>query len=107
VVGHCDHGSWASQTRFLDWRPFSYFTLERRTTKWSPNAAPRLTETVELTPLDDGGTLVRFSMRAHSLPGRLMMKVVAGSLRRQFEKDFTLLAKVMAEDAGAVAAPVG
>jgi hypothetical protein len=95
--------------RYVDWRPFSHFTLERNTTKWSPMAAPRLTETMELVQLPDGSTELRYRMRAHSFFGRLVIKVFGGSVRTTFEKQVEAMAKAIAADRtpieGATAAP--
>jgi hypothetical protein len=84
--------------RFVDWRPFSYYTLERMTTKSSLMAAPRLTETMELMPLDEDATEIRYRMRAHSTPGRLKMKLAGPLVRRSFERELALLARAIDED---------
>jgi uncharacterized protein YndB with AHSA1/START domain len=101
AVGHCDHGSWASDMRFVDWQPFSYYTLERNTTRSSLMAAPRLTETMELVPLDDGATELRYRMRAHSAAGKLKMKFAGPLVRRSFKKELALLARAIEEDGAA------
>jgi uncharacterized protein YndB with AHSA1/START domain len=102
AVGHCDHGSWASDMRYVDWRPFSYFTLERNTTKWSPMAAPRLTETLELAQISDESTELRYRMRAHSALGRLVIRVFGASVRRTFANQTDLMARAIAEDRSSV-----
>jgi uncharacterized protein YndB with AHSA1/START domain len=98
AVGHCDHGAWASDMRIVDWRPFSYYTLERTTTRSSLAAAPSLTETMELVPLDDGTSELRYRMRARTTPGKLKMKLAGPMVRRSFEREFVLLARAIEED---------
>jgi len=98
AVGHCDHGSWASDTRYLDWRPFSYCTLERVSTKGSLTAAPPMLETMELAALADGRTELRYRMQARTRAGRLKLKLFGPMVRRSFEKELLLLERVLRED---------
>ena len=85
-------------TRYLDWRPFSYCTLERVSTKGSLTAAPPMLETMELAALADGRTELRYRMQARTRAGRLKLKLFGPMVRRSFEKELLLLERVLRED---------
>lgn len=61
---HCDHGSWSSNARFVDWQPPRYFTLRRKASGRSWQAPPPMLEMTEFIPRDDGGTDVTIRMRS-------------------------------------------
>ncbi len=104
AVGHCDHGSWASDMRYVDWRPFSYFTLDRIATRGSLAAAPPMRETLELVPLNDGRSELRYRMQAKTRGGRVKLKLFGPMVRRMFAKQLGLLEAAMREDAASAAA---
>jgi len=60
AVSHCSHGSWAANLRYIDWRPFHYFTDELQPTKGGLMAAPAMTETVEFVPTANGTTAMHY-----------------------------------------------
>jgi hypothetical protein len=65
---HCAHGEGNADglREYLDWRPFSYFT-NRYTSLRNGNEGlkhfDRCLETMEFTPLEDGGTAVNYRIR--------------------------------------------
>ena len=98
AVGHCDHGGWASDMRFVDWRPFSYFTLERTIPRSSFVAAPPATETLELVPLEDGATELHYRIRATRSSGRLKLRLFGPMVQRNFRRQVNRLEKALQED---------
>ncbi len=98
TVGHCDHGSWASDTRVIDWQPFDYYSLERRPTKGGFQAAPLMTETLEFIAVEGGGTEIHYRARAHTRGGRLKLRLAKGQVRRAFRQEFRELERVLGED---------
>lgn len=69
ATSHCAHGGdYDLLRRYIDWRPFSYFTCQVEPTKRSlQNPRSFLyvasTETTEFLPREDGGTVVQYRMR--------------------------------------------
>lgn len=55
---HCAHGRGRSLCRYLDWRPFAYFSTEKSVEKWSMMTPPAMLDTTEFEPLGDAGTRV-------------------------------------------------
>jgi Protein of unknown function (DUF2652)/Polyketide cyclase / dehydrase and lipid transport len=64
ATSHCTHAIGAAMREIVDWRPYSYQTV-RGTSRFYGGfvTARRMTETVELTPTDDGGTLIHLRIR--------------------------------------------
>jgi hypothetical protein len=98
ALAHCDHGSWSSDMRYLDWRPFSYYTLERTITRGSLMAAPAAVETMELVPNHDGSTELHYRLRARTAGGRLKLRLFAPVIRREFRAGFRKLEAALRED---------
>jgi hypothetical protein len=98
AIGHCDHGGWASDIRFVDWRPFSYFTIARTIPRSSFMAAPPATETLELVPLEDGATELHYRIRASRTTGRLKLRLVGSMVQRRFRQQVNRLEQALRED---------
>ena len=62
AASHCDHGSVAALHRYVDWRPFSYFTTELTPTKGSFLELPYL-EMTEFVPEANGWTTTHYRLR--------------------------------------------
>ncbi|MDP9236276.1 MAG: DUF2652 domain-containing protein [Chloroflexota bacterium] len=64
ATSHCTHAIGEAMREIIDWRPYSYQTV-RGTSRFYGGfvTAGRMTETVELTPTDDGGTLIHLRIR--------------------------------------------
>lgn len=86
---HCDHGSWSSNARFVDWQPPRYFTLRRKATGRSWQAPPPMLEMTEFIPRDDGGTDVTIRMRSDDrrLLTLLSIRLFWPFARRSMRKD--------------------
>jgi len=97
ALSHCDHGSWRAEQRYVDWRPFSYYTLVSRPTKMSTMALRPSDVTVELRPLD-GRTEMAHRIRLHdrSWPSRMGLRVFAPLVRRAFRQDVERLRAALA-----------
>lgn len=108
---HCAHGGYETLARFLDWRPFEYYTAERTPLNKHFKAPPPLTETVEFVPREDGGTDVEYRCRMHTrnLKARLEFLIGRPFATRQFRKNECALQALLAakpdaqEDAGRAA----
>jgi uncharacterized protein YndB with AHSA1/START domain len=61
---HCTHAVGGAMREIVDWRPYDYFT-QRGTSRLYGGfvRVGRMTETIELTPTDDGGTRVHLRIR--------------------------------------------
>jgi carbon monoxide dehydrogenase subunit G len=103
AVSHCDHGSWSSAQRFVDWRPFAYYTVDLQPVRKSLTGAVPMTITIELVPLEGGRTRVAYRFRLHDrgLLSRLMLRVLAPSLRRTMARQARQLNAVVREDLAA------
>jgi uncharacterized protein YndB with AHSA1/START domain len=86
ATSHCAHGSAMSAHRYLDFRPFRYWTETSEPVK-GLMGPPAATYTVELTPTDDG-THVVFRMRARTrgLPGAVMRAAFGSVVRRSLSR---------------------
>lgn len=80
---HCAHGGALSLHRYLDWRPFRYWTEESDPVRglFSP---PPMRATVELEPLAGGGTRVsvRLELRRGGRLGAVRARLAAPVVRR-------------------------
>lgn len=100
---HCAHkgGITGVLRRYVDWRPFSYFTATANLIT-HPFRVPRVTmiETTELTPLEGGGTLVQYRsrIRDRSRFARFVMWLSVPFLRRGFDRSGLTLLRVLEED---------
>lgn len=103
AVGHCDHGSFTTDTRYLDWRPYDYFTVERRSSGGGllSMAPPGMTETLRLVERPDGGTTASYHVRALTRGGRWKLMASRPIVRRQFKAMADALRRALAEDAAA------
>lgn len=86
ATSHCAHGDGGGTLlRYVDWRPFRYFTCEVESTKRSLWRTPPWTETFEFLPREDGGTVCHYRIRMQNR-GRLFqlgVRLYARLLRRQ------------------------
>jgi hypothetical protein len=100
-VSHCDHGSWQAEHRFVDWRPFSYFTAVATPVKSSLMAMPACTETTEFIPIDDRSTEIhyRFRLDDRSWPNRFQMSLFAPLVRRMLRQQTDRLVALLERDA--------
>jgi uncharacterized protein YndB with AHSA1/START domain len=62
-VMHCAHGAFDTQARYLDWRPFAYYSAAREFSNSRFVAPPALIETLEFIPTADGATDVLYRAR--------------------------------------------
>ena len=64
ATSHCTHAVGAAMREIVDWRPYSYYTM-RGTSRFFGGfvTSGRVTETAELTPTDDGGSIVHIRGR--------------------------------------------
>jgi hypothetical protein len=85
-VMHCAHGSYDTLARYLDWRPFEYYTAERVASRKGLTVPPDWVETVEFAALGANGTDVtyRFRVLDRGLRSRLMLRVLRPMARRTF-----------------------
>lgn len=61
---HCTHALGAAMREIVDWRPYSYYTMRGTNQVWGGHImAGRMTETIELTATDDGGTRIHTRVR--------------------------------------------
>ena len=97
---HCDHGgSGAALHRYVDWRPFSYFTTELTPTKGS-FLGPWAVETSEVVPEANGWTTTHYRLRLidRGWFSRLKFRLlVAPSFRRGMTRSVERL-KTLLED---------
>ena len=89
ATSHCAHGGFDLVRRYVDWRPFRYYTCKAERVKASLSAPPPWTETQEFVPLEGGGTAVHIRIRFHNR-GRLSLLwtrlVMAPLIRRLFRR---------------------
>jgi uncharacterized protein YndB with AHSA1/START domain len=98
---HCDHGgSGAALHRYVDWRPFSYFTTELTFTK-GPFLALLLArpclETSEFVPEANGWTTTHFRLRLmdRGWLSRLRLRLFAPLLRRSLAQSVERLRSLL------------
>ncbi|MGH2610782.1 MAG: DUF2652 domain-containing protein [Tepidiformaceae bacterium] len=109
-VMHCAHGSYDTLARYLDWRPFEYYTAERVGSRKGLMVPPDWVETVEFVATEDNGTIVsyRFRVSDRRLRSQLKLRLLRPMARRTFmvaDRDLNaLIAKH--EDAAVEDAPV-
>jgi hypothetical protein len=105
AASHCAHGSWSSVVRYIDWRPYGYFTATLVPTSGGFSAAPPLTQTFEFKATENGGCLVEYRARLErrSWFARTQMRLFAPFVRRDFAAHARKLNEVIAEDLGAAA----
>ena len=99
AIAHCEHGASDMLHRYVDWRPFKYFTRELAPIKRS-FFRPPMTETAEFVPRDDGGTVCHYRIRFQNR-GRLFqlgVRLLAPVIRRQFRSSQTSLRKLCEEE---------
>ena len=97
---HCDHGSWSSEQRIVDWRPFEYFTTLSKPVRTSFSAAPPMLVTTEFAPIGEGRTRIsyRFRLDERGLLSGLTMRAFAPFVRRQFNKQHKRLEELLRRD---------
>ena len=105
AASHCDHGSGAALHRYVDWRPFSYFTTELMPTKGSflasllglsENEVTGL-EMSEFVPGADGWTTTNYRLRLmdHGWLARLRLRLYAPFLRRLLARNVERLTTLL------------
>ncbi|MCH6555811.1 MAG: hypothetical protein IH797_04255 [Chloroflexi bacterium] len=96
AIAHCEHGASDMLHRYVDWRPFKYFTRELAPVKRS-FFRPPITETTEFLPREGGGTVlhhrIRFQNRGRlfQLLVRLMAALSSRRTTRLMEANLTRL----------------
>jgi hypothetical protein len=95
-VMHCAHGGFDTVARYLDWRPFEYYTAERVPSKNALTAPPPLVETVEFLAAEGGGTNIVFRCRGagSGLGARVKLRLMKPFVRKTFirmEEDLNAL----------------
>jgi hypothetical protein len=85
AASHCDHGSGVAFHRYVDWRPFSYFTTELTFSKSSFLFRPCL-EMTEFVPEANGWTTTHYRLRLvdRGWLSRLKLRLFAPFFRRLF-----------------------
>ncbi len=97
---HCTQQLGGLLHRYVDWRPFSYFTQIITPDQRQLIGAPPFTLTTEFIPSESGGTVFTSRSRLHNR-GLLMkpLRLVFAQLgRRLFEKDTSQLLRLLEED---------
>ena len=99
AIAHCEHGASDLLHRYVDWRPFKYFTREAAPVKRS-FFRPPITETTEFLPRENGGTvcLSRFRFRNRGRLFRLAVRLLAPRLLKRFRSSETSLRKLCEEE---------
>jgi uncharacterized protein YndB with AHSA1/START domain len=106
AASHCDHGSMAALHRYVDWRPFSYFTTELTPTKGPSLFRLPALETTEFVPEANGWTTTHYRLRLMDRGwfSRLKLRLlVAPFFRRGMARSVELLHSLL-EDRDAQAA---
>lgn len=99
ATSHCDHGSWSSEHRYVDWRPFDYFTIDLLPTRRSLSAAPPMAMTTEFLPDKDETMVVyRFCLHDRSWWMRTQMRLFAPLVRHDLERQARKLEAILAPD---------
>ena len=100
---HCAHGSALSLHRYVDWRPFRYWTDVSEPVKGFM-APPAMTSTVEFTPGEDGRTTVTFRarLRDRGFWSRLQYLAFAPMIRRSLARMAKLLKQVGEAEANSI-----
>ena len=104
---HCAHGRGVSLSRYVDWRPFEYFSTEKSMERFSLTTPPEMVDTCEFSFLSPQETEVtyRFRLKNRSVVARSKLKLMAPILRRMFAKDRDRLIAVVMEDGLSSVAP--
>lgn len=97
---HCAHGRGLSLSRYVDWRPFDYFSTEKSMERFSFTTPPAMVDTCEFSVLSPQETCVtyRFRLKNRSFVARSQIKLMAPILRRMFAKDRDRLIAAVIED---------
>jgi hypothetical protein len=98
---HCAHGRGSDLLRrYVDWRPFHYFTNTSHPITSSLLRFPPCTETTEFIAREDGGTDAHYRLRLHnrSWLSRMYFRLLVPLLRRQFEQATLDLTRLLEED---------
>ncbi len=109
ATSHCAHGHGADVLRrYVDWRPFHYFTNTAHSITASLLRFPACTETTEFIPRESHGAVVHYRIRLHNRgwPSRLYFRLLTPLLRRQFHQFTENLGRLLEED-GVVAREPG
>lgn len=101
ATSHCAHKLGADiLRRYVDWRPFSYFTVTATPVTASFLPFPAVMETTEFVPLEDGATEVRFRFRLldRGWLARARLWVLRPFIRRAFSQSAAKLVRALQED---------
>jgi hypothetical protein len=83
---HCIHGRTKIRQEIVDWKPYGYFSYTER------NPGGRALWTIELEPLDDASTRLRWLVTLTGGPAqRLFVPLFAGRMRRAVSANFDSL----------------
>ena len=95
-TSHCTHALGGAMREIVDWRPYNYITQRGTNRLWGGFVrAGRMTETIELTPTDDGGTRIHLRIRLADrgalsklafAPARLFLPLGARDWRSNWRK---------------------
>ncbi|HEY3019905.1 MAG TPA: DUF2652 domain-containing protein [Solirubrobacteraceae bacterium] len=83
---HCVHGKTTIRQEIVDWKPYRYFSFRER------NPAGRMLWTVELEPVEEAGTRLRWLIaRSAAARQRLLLAVIGARMRRLLQENFDSL----------------
>jgi hypothetical protein len=107
AVLHCAHEVGEIVVRYVDWKPFRYFTAESVSRGMGLKSLPAMRNTIDLEPLDGGARTrvddrIRFQNRNPIF--LLAMKLLRGKMKKEFDVVYGRLAAGLREEAGAAAA---
>jgi len=96
---------WDVLREYLDWRPYSYYTHRFTPLPNGFELAPPAVETIELFPLENGGTSVhwRWRLQDRGPEVRQRFEISAGAIRADTPAGGVRLMKAIKEDAAALA----
>jgi uncharacterized protein YndB with AHSA1/START domain len=97
---HCDHGGYRLDHRIVDWQPFDYITMETVSSGRSLKKPPPSTETfaLEELPADRCKLSFRVRLKNRNSPVRRLFALIRPLVRREWERHFEVLARVVRED---------
>jgi hypothetical protein len=95
----CCHGEKVQILKFLDWRPFDYYTQAMRSERRAL-FPPHFVATFEFAPRDGGGTRLtgRFRLAERGALGRFVLWLLAPLVRWFMRRTHRRLARLLAEE---------
>jgi Protein of unknown function (DUF2652) len=100
---HCAHGRGLSLSRYVDWRPFDYFSTEKSMEKFSLTTPPPMIDTCWFEAIAPQETRVtyRFRLKNRGIVARSQITLLTPILRRTFAGDRDRLIAAVLADAAA------